>query len=136
MFGKRMLAYLIDNIIAACIIMAVMISLISRMKTSFSIPGWGGYIVGGCINGFMFFIFDYLMGRSPGKRIVGIKIINPDGTKPDAYMSFIRALVKGIAMPWGALTCFFADTRPALHDFFGGTIVVAKDFAVPVFETA
>ncbi len=87
------------------------------MVLAFHIPVSLAYNVG----------FNAALGATPGKLLVGLRILRDDGTR----LTFPRALVRFAAeslslAPFGAgyLLAFFNPSRQALHDLVAGTLVV------------
>ncbi len=68
-----------------------------------------------------------LGGATLGKRLVGIRVVGPDGAPPSPARSAIRsglALVSAALLGLGFLLAFFTRTGRALHDLVARTWVV------------
>jgi len=68
-------------------------------------------------------------GATPGKLLVGIKVVRPDGEK----ISFLRGIgrhfatwLSGIILCLGYIMAAFTDNKQALHDMLADTWVVDK----------
>ena len=89
-----------------------------------------GYII--------WWLFSLKRGQTPGKRLVGIRVIRTDGTASDWGWTFIREfLIKfalfeialdtvtfGLASVLDGLWAFWDRDRQALHDKIVNTVVV------------
>ena len=74
----------------------------------------------------------YTQGATPGKRSMGIKVVNDDGTEVTLQSSLIRNLLRGIDfLPFlygfGLITMLFNQDFKRLGDFAAGTIVIYQD---------
>ncbi len=74
----------------------------------------------------------YQQGATPGKKSLGIKVVNDDGTEVTLQSSLIRNLLRGIDfLPFlygfGLVTMLFNKDFKRLGDFAAGTIVVYQD---------
>ncbi len=80
---------------------------------------WGYFILGEVIAG----------GRTPGKRVMGIRVVRDDGSRVGAVDSVIRNLVRAIdLMPGtyavGILSILLSDKAKRLGDMAAGTAVI------------
>jgi uncharacterized RDD family membrane protein YckC len=86
----------------------------------------------------------YKQGATPGKRSMGIKVVNDDGTEVTLQSSLIRNLLRGIDfLPFlygfGLITMLFNQDFKRLGDFAAGTIVIYQDKlkeAAPIMQEA
>jgi uncharacterized RDD family membrane protein YckC len=74
----------------------------------------------------------YKQGATPGKRSLGIKVVNDDGTEVTVQSSLIRNLLRGIDfLPFlygfGLITMLFNQDFKRLGDYAAGTIVIYQD---------
>lgn len=90
-----------------------------------------------------YYIFFELLwnGQSPGKRLVGLRVIQQNGAPIDVAAAFIRNLVRIIDfLPLyygvGVLTMFIDAKSRRLGDFAGGTLVVYDRGAVTLEDLA
>lgn len=66
-------------------------------------------------------------GQTPGKRMMGLRVIKADGTVISDIDAVIRAVgyyVSGLVMALGYVWALFDDQKRAWHDIFAGTLVV------------
>lgn len=86
----------------------------------------------------------YKQGATPGKRSLGIKVVNDDGTEVTLQSSLIRNLLRGIDfLPFlygfGLITMLFNQDFKRLGDYAAGTIVIYQDKlkeAAPIMQEA
>jgi uncharacterized RDD family membrane protein YckC len=65
-----------------------------------------------------------------GKRIFGIKVGKPDGSRMSAGNALLRVVGKSISgqiFAIGYLMAFFTEKNRALHDYIAGTLVFESD---------
>jgi uncharacterized RDD family membrane protein YckC len=84
--------------------------------------------MGAAVAGLYFFIFHALRGQTPGKRLLGVKVIDAWGERP----SLGRAALRTVGYAASALLCSigflwigFDREKRGLHDWLAGTYVVA-----------
>lgn len=70
-------------------------------------------------------------GRSPGKRVAGIRVVRPDGSPEGALEALIRNLARAVDMlPFGYIvglvTMAITPTQRRLGDLLAGTILVKE----------
>lgn len=89
--------------------------------------GFFGLFLGGIVFYFTWFVGRY--GATPGKMVLGIKIVRPDG----GPVSYLRAFARMWALELsrmifyiGFVIAFFDDQKRALHDHICDTRVVQK----------
>ncbi len=71
--------------------------------------------------------FHCAHGRTPGKSILGLRVVDENGQKPSAAKSLIRATVLGVSVFLLYLPLLYAFIHPqrrAIHDLVAGTSVV------------
>ena len=69
----------------------------------------------------------WFAGGTPGMRLVGTRVVAPDGGSPSLARSLLRALWLAVAFApllLGFLPVLFSSRRRAVHDFVAGTTVV------------
>lgn len=82
------------------------------------------------INWGYFFLFEWLAnGRTPGKMLLGLRVVRENGGRPTALSVLIRNLLRIIDMlPFyyllGMLMVFFHPSHKRLGDIVAGTIVI------------
>ena len=137
--GSRFLAALVDTFILFLlqgIVLGTIVWLLNVFTESLSWENSLGWILG--ILGLVSFAllwgyyiaFEILWnGQSPGKRLVGLRVIRVDGTPISASESVIRNLVRLIdflplAYGVGVVTMFIDKNSRRVGDLAAGTIVV------------
>ena len=155
--GSRFLAALMDTAIIGLlqiIIFGTLIWIVSQMD-GFSVfdpsSGSGGetalYWIFGIIIllSFVFYWGYYIFfeilwnGQTPGKRLVGLRVIRVDGTPVSASEVVIRNLVRTIdllpmAYGVGVVTMFISQNSRRLGDLSAGTVVVHEKKTTELHE--
>ena len=147
-FWRRLVAYLIDNTII-CIVFFVLF-LIAMMAffigaASGEESGWIAdladptKISSAVIFIWLFFLvltigyFTYFhgtTGRTPGKMLLGLQVINDDGTPLSFGTAFLRAvgyLVSGAILNLGFIWAAFDKRKQGWHDKIAGTVVIIRE---------
>jgi len=75
------------------------------------------------------FVFESFWGRTPGKRIVGIKVVRDDGAPISMIESLVRNVVRAVDfLPVGYIiggaSIIYSPNRQRLGDIIGRTVVV------------
>jgi uncharacterized RDD family membrane protein YckC len=135
--GSRLLSALVDTLLIALLQVIVFgtLILLAGMEVLFSssAPTWMVAILS--LVAFVFFWGYYIFfeilwnGQSPGKRMVGLRVIRVDGTPVTAVEVVIRNLVRLIdllpaAYGIGVVTMFVNEKSRRLGDLAAGTVVV------------
>ena len=128
----RTIAYAIDLIIQGTILLAVYIMFIFL---GFTLGVWIYLLINFVVNWFYHVICELtFMGQSPGKRLMGIRVVRSDGSPVDPASSFLRNLLRfadtffflfHIAFISIAASCGFRR----IGDWAGGTLVVYSSMA-------
>ncbi len=74
-----------------------------------------------------FFLFHALAGRTPGKRLMGLLVIDVYGDRPGLGRTLLRTggyLISALLLSLGFLWIGFDREKRALHDWLAGTYVV------------
>jgi uncharacterized RDD family membrane protein YckC len=132
-FWIRLAAYILDAIFIAiigsiiCYILAiVMVLVIGGVDPSLSYDNIG--TLAGFVTGIIFYIgFWSWRGQTPGKMIVGIKIVRNDGSSINIGRAFLRLLgyvVSGLIIYVGYLMIAWDVKKQGLHDKIADTIVI------------
>jgi uncharacterized RDD family membrane protein YckC len=77
--------------------------------------------------GFYFVLFWSTAGRTPGMRLMGLRVMDAAGRHPGVGRSLVRLIGLGLCIVplfAGFLTVLVDDRRRGLHDFLAGTVVV------------
>ena len=93
-------------------------------------------IIFGIIWGYFVFWETVWSGRTPGKRLAGIRVLRDDGYPVDFRAAFVRNIARYVdflpfAYGVGALTVFFSKDSKRLGDYAAGTVVVMDARAAP-----
>ena len=142
--GSRGAAAIVDTAIQGVVGIVVFITLIAGSATSEGLFGFGGGPGGGMLilgllaiavlaiaDGY-FMLFEILWnGQTPGKRLVGVRVIRENGYPMRPIDAVIRNLVRVVdwlpaAYGIGVLTMLFNKRSKRLGDFASGTIVVRE----------
>ena len=92
--------------------------------------------------GAYFVLFWSTAGQTPGMRVMGLRVLTPDGRRPGLGRSCVRLIGLGLCIiPFfaGFLPVLVDDRRRGAHDMLAGTFVVyaeAEPPAEPVTTTA
>lgn len=128
-FGSRFMAWLTDFVIQMALILFFQITLISSavlfsiffMTIAFLII-WGYHV-----------LFDMIgQGRSPGKRIMGLRVVDERGLPISLQQSFVRNIVRIVDMQpilfygVGGLISLLHPEGRRLGDIAAGTLVVSE----------
>ena len=135
-FGRRLVAYLIDGFALGVAQFALQFCAIAFASTSrvaedtssafgllltcVSLLISVGYFVG----------FWATTGQTPGKMVMGIKVISTDGQPVSwgkAILRYIGYIINGLALSLGFIWAAFDPKRQGWHDKIAGTYVVRKD---------
>ncbi|MGH9170040.1 MAG: RDD family protein [Acidimicrobiales bacterium] len=139
--GSRFCAYLIDFIIQVAALAAVLIAWASLSRHT---GETGGLIAAGAFALFLlvdfigyFVLFEMLWsGRSPGKRLTGIRVVKAGGQAVGFWASLLRNLGRLLdvlpSMNALGVVMILATTRnQRLGDLMAGTVVVRESVGVP-----
>lgn len=143
-FGSRGLAAVIDIVtlgailIAEALVLALFAYLVSRF-TSLRLDLYGSWLVAGLIAVLFvtywgYYIFGEVVrnGRTPGKRILRIRVVREDGSRVRVLDSVVRNIIRSIdIMPGsyaiGVISMVLSRTSQRLGDMAAGTVVIADE---------
>lgn len=123
--GAKLLDYVISNVVA------IVIGLVVGVILSSNEPLAGGIaMVLGMAWGFGYYIyFNGKFGATPGKMVIGAKIVNADGT-PISYGKaagrMFAEIVSALTLCFGYIMCGWDAQKRTLHDRICGTVVIQK----------
>jgi uncharacterized RDD family membrane protein YckC len=134
--GSRFLAALADTaiiLLLQAIVLGTIVFIISRYDENSAAGVWVAALLG--VLSFLllwgyYVFFEFLWnGQSPGKRLVGLRVIRVDGTPISESESIIRNLVRLIdflpfAYGVGVVTMFINSASRRVGDLTAGTVVV------------
>ena len=89
--------------------------------------GWAALVTGGVIILLYMLIFSSTTGQTPGKRAMGVRIINEFGETPSVPRALVRVFGQVVSMALfslGWLWIGFSREKRGLHDLLAGTYVV------------
>jgi len=130
---SRLLAYLIDSFLAfsaAGLISTIIVGSINVMFAANLEWDWRAGVLGLVAFSIWFFVYFWVgvavSGRTPGMSVLGIKVVEKEGTPVSPGHAAIRALVMPISAVTvvGVLGIIFDARQRALHDFAAKTAVV------------
>jgi uncharacterized RDD family membrane protein YckC len=136
-FGTRVLAGLLDGVVIGVIIWAVYMGL--KHATTILIPGETFvslpfiltqlFLV--ALVSFYFVGVIKLKGQTPGMQMLGLRVVDYQGNRPDGVAALVRfgyLLISGLfVFPLiGYLFIIFRKTKQGLHDQLANTLVVTK----------
>jgi uncharacterized RDD family membrane protein YckC len=81
-----------------------------------------------------FIVFWTTAGRTPGMRLMGLRIVDPQGAHPGVVRAAVRLVglvVAIIPLFAGFLPVLVDDRRRALQDFLAGTVVIYDNDPLP-----
>ena len=74
-------------------------------------------------------LFTALGGQTPGKRLMGLQVVDASGAEPGILRSALRALLalgSGLMVLMGFLLVLFDRRRQTLHDKLAHTYVICQ----------
>lgn len=125
----RALAYSIDLLIRGAILMLMFIVLAVLGQFGFGL----GLILMFLLNWWYMVLFEVLnQGRSPGKQVMGLRVVHDDGTPIGWAASLIRNLLRFVdILPLGymlgILSCLLHPAFKRLGDIAAGSLVIYRD---------
>ena len=134
-FWIRFAAYIIDGLILGLISGVIMIPTVlvsgfmlrDKPPVMFAVVGLA-YVLVMAIGLFYQLYFVGKKGATPGKKLLGLKIIREDGVTPvgygKAFLRLIGYIVSGMILYIGFIMIAFTDKKRGLHDMIAGTYVV------------
>lgn len=142
-FWRRSVAFLVDNIILSFIATLLFIIGIAALWLSFSFTlsgsTWGRitgltvsffilyHLVLGIVGMLYFTYFHGTVGQTPGKMILGLKVIQADGKAMNLGIAFLRWVgyaVSSLVFYLGFIWIAFDKRKRGWHDRIAGTIVI------------
>jgi uncharacterized RDD family membrane protein YckC len=131
--GSRLAASLVDWIIINGIVLSLWVSgLVIAVPTDLA----GGVLTAGLISITFLVLFGYdtafetlNSGRTPGKRLLGIRVVRYGGAPPGFLAAAVRNLLRLVdvgILPVGVLLILFTARHQRLGDLAAGTLVVRE----------
>ncbi|MFN2581736.1 MAG: RDD family protein [Candidatus Dormibacteria bacterium] len=133
--GSRMVAQVIDNVIALSLAFALTLAAIALGSLA-SGPEGATWLAGIAAGVAFFSYFGYFAiaeavsgGRTPGKAALGLRVVRVDGSAADVTAILVRNLVRIIdvgVLYIGLVVMFFHPLSRRLGDLAGGTLVIRE----------
>jgi uncharacterized RDD family membrane protein YckC len=115
--GVRFVAIIIDGFILGLVTALL-------FGAGGEVGGGLGFIIGVAYN---WFFWTRWNGQTPGKRMMGLRVIKADGSEMSDIDALIRGVgyyISGLMMGLGYIWALFDDEKRTWHDMFAGTLVV------------
>lgn len=138
-FVTRLLAYLVDRVIVAIISFLTVMAVhwvLNAFRINQLLFGWNEipWQVASAFGAVVYIVvaFGYdiafwiLVGQTPGKRLMGVRIVRTNGERVrlgNALLRHLAYILSGLLF-LGYLWILFDNRRQGWHDKLGGTIVV------------
>jgi len=138
-FFRRFIAFAVDSIVQAVIIYAFILAGFYALKKGVAVTGEGlsveqiAHLLGPIwlmaviVNAGYFTFFHCATGQTPGKMILGLKVVGKDGRPLTLGRSFLRwfsYFLSALPFMLGYLIVLFDRQKRALHDRVAGTCVI------------
>jgi uncharacterized RDD family membrane protein YckC len=144
--GRRVVAFGLDLILVSILVTPILLTLaiiflpnwfeqyavqVSQPPYTYPDPPVKGKVIGSLISNLVLVLyftgFHAAHGRTPGKALMRLRVVNQAGQNPGIVNSFLRAFVEVLSMSVLFLPFFYAFVDPrrrALHDVVADTCVV------------
>jgi uncharacterized RDD family membrane protein YckC len=129
----RFSAYVVDQALMAGVFAATVaivtfaVSLVTRDQVSVKVPTWL-LVTSWAIWWVVYFSYPWAVsGRTPGMSLLGIRVVQRDGSRLRPRQAFVRAVTLPISfliLGLGFVGIIFGRERRALHDRFAHSAVV------------
>jgi len=137
--GDRMVAYLVDSFIILAYLILVIILLVS-LEIDFG-DMWAFYLVLS-LPAFMYYVLleTFMNGQTVGKKLMQVRVVKLDGSKPSFASYFIRWILRiiDVALTSGGiavLTILIRGTGQRVGDIAAGTTVISEKKRVSLKDT-
>jgi len=118
--GKRFLNNIIDTI---CYFVLAVVVEVMLLSVGTELTDLQGYAVGYLILFVYYFMWELVLGKTPGKFLTGTRVVTFTGERPTGGHIFKRSLARFI--PFEAFSFFGGKGYPiGLHDSLSGTCVI------------
>lgn len=128
---SRTVAFVIDLVLAQIpvLVCAAVVALIAAFVGALR-PAWLFGTLGGA--GWLlfvgaYFVFFWTSGRTPGMRLLHLRVTDAGGGAPSTLRALVRFAVLVLVTILSAVPILFEHKRRGLHDFAAGTTVVYTD---------
>lgn len=137
--GDRMVAYLVDSFIILAYLILVIVLLVS-LEIDFG-DMWAFYLVLS-LPAFMYYLLleTFMDGQTVGKKLMQVRVVKLDGSKPSFASYFIRWVLRiiDVALTSGGiavLTILIRGTGQRVGDIAAGTTVISEKKRVSLKDT-
>lgn len=127
-FWLRFIAFILDTIIVGTIAFLINgIFLGGSLTIEAGPPAIGQQII--------YFILIIMFwvnwdGQTPGKKLLGLKLVQSDGSSPISYsqaiLRYVGYIISAAIICLGFIMVGFTRQKKSLHDILAGTLVVKK----------
>lgn len=128
--GSRVLAFLLDLVVVLLLVIAVDTVVVAVSPDSVATP----LVVGGA-SFFVFLLYFVVLetvsgGRTPGKRILGLRVVRRDGGAVGLSEATVRGIVRVFDIAVGVVPMFVDASSRRFGDLVAGTVVVRERSAI------
>lgn len=141
--GSRVAAGLLDALILLGFFAVLLLTVL--LVYSFDPSGMSGFILGLLVGGNLLLLVAYdivfhalWQGQTPGKRVLGIRVMSADGYPPTLLQLVLRGLVfpidvfLSVPIPIGVIVIAATPKHQRLGDLVAGTLLVRVSQPVPI----
>ena len=130
--GSRALAHFFDTLLLFLLFLAVMAAAALANVLLTDLPGWAyaaGAVLAFAAQWFWYAGWEARTGQTPGKKLLGLRVVRRDGASPDTLAALIRNLLRvADFLPGfyfaGLASCLLSSQCQRLGDLAAGTVVV------------
>lgn len=137
---RRVLAYCIDALIVAALILVLWLILAVAGLLTFGLLWWFMPVLALVPVAYDTVLIGGEHSATFGMRLFGIEVRSRNGGRPDWIQALIFSLLfhATMAIFWGAplLICFFNSRRRTAHDFLSNAVVVRRSAVLAMAGTA
>jgi len=112
--------------VAAAVIDGVTVGVISGVLQAFG--GTPGMVIGWVFYVLYYVLFTGLRGQTPGKMLIGARVVDSQGRVPGLWRAFLREvigkLLSAVVLLLGYVWIAFDGKKQGWHDKIAGTYVV------------
>jgi uncharacterized RDD family membrane protein YckC len=126
---KRVAAWIVDGAVLGALLAFLLLPVLGKADLEF--PRRDVVVLASMAIALVAFVYQWLgvtlMGATPAMRILGLRVVGPDGGRPSPGRSAARALlglVSAALLGMGLLLALFTRSGRGAHDFAAGTWVV------------
>ena len=134
-FGRRLIAFLIDIFIISILTSLIHYAGTTALATIFDdetlqLAGTISFLVFCLLSGLYFILFHGATGQTPGKRIVGLKLVQESGASLSygtAFLRWVGGLISAFFLFLGFFWIAIDGKKQGWHDKIAKTKVVKVD---------